>query len=86
MASMKRGEITGRVAIRSSSRAARSPAGVIGRSDRFAAFPVDQPITPQDLGASLLHALGIDPKQEVRDGFLRQVPLSTGQVKSALLG
>jgi hypothetical protein len=57
---------------------------IIGRSDRFAAYPVDDPITPQDLGASILNALGVDPKQEVGDSFLRKVPLSTGQVKPVL--
>ncbi len=59
---------------------------IIGRSDRFAAYPLDDPITPQDLGATLLHALGVDPNLEVRDGFTRMVPLSTGQVKPALFG
>ena len=40
----------------------RQPGGrIIGRSDRFAAYPADEPITPQDLAASLLHALGVDP-------------------------
>jgi hypothetical protein len=59
---------------------------IIGRSDRFAAYPTDDPITPPDLAASLLHALGIDPATEVRDGFSRTVPLSTGKVKSVLFG
>jgi Protein of unknown function (DUF1501) len=59
---------------------------IIGRSDRFAAYPADDPITPQDLAASLLHALGVDPGLEVRDAFTRTVPLSTGQVKPALFG
>jgi hypothetical protein len=59
---------------------------IIGRSDRFAAFPAEDPITPHDLSASLLHALGVDPRREVRDGFERMVPLSTGQVKPDLFG
>jgi hypothetical protein len=59
---------------------------VIGRSDRFAAYPADDPHTPQDLAASLLHALGIDPEQQVRDAFGRTVPLSTGEVRPALFG
>ena len=59
---------------------------VIGRSDRFAAYPADNPISPQDLTASLLNALGINPAMEVRDSFLRNVPLSTGQVKPDLFG
>lgn len=59
---------------------------IIGKSDRFAAYPADEPITPQDLSASLLHALGINPELELRDNFSRQVPLSTGQFKPILFG
>ena len=59
---------------------------IIGRSDRFAAYPSDNPITPQDLSASLLHALGVNPAMEVRDNFIRNVPLSSGQVKTELFG
>jgi hypothetical protein len=59
---------------------------IIGRSDRYAAYPDDNPITPQDLAASLLHALGVDPAMPVQDNFTRTVPLSTGQVKPELFG
>jgi hypothetical protein len=41
-------------------------------------------VTPQDLAASLLHALGIDPTREVRDNFRRTIPLSEGRVKPGL--
>lgn len=65
----------------------RMPGGrIIGRSDRFAAYPSEEPIAPQDLAASILHALGVDPNLEVRDAFTRTVPLSTGQVKPLLFG
>jgi hypothetical protein len=59
---------------------------IIGRSDKFAAYPADDPITPADLSASLLQALGVDPKTEVRDNFSRVVQLSEGKVKPALFG
>ena len=59
---------------------------VIGKSDKFAAYPAEDPVTPQDLAASLLHALGVDPAREVKDNFLRAVPLSEGRVKPALFG
>jgi len=59
---------------------------MIGRSDRFAAYPAADPILPQDLAASILHALGVDPTLEVRDALARTVPLSSGQVKPALFG
>jgi hypothetical protein len=59
---------------------------VMGKSDKFAAYPADDPMTPQDLAASLLHALGVDPTREVKDNFQRTVPLSEGRVKSSLFG
>jgi hypothetical protein len=52
---------------------------VLGRSDRSAAYPADSPYTPQDLTTTLLHHLGINPEQKVRDGFDRLIPLSTGR-------
>jgi hypothetical protein len=57
---------------------------VLGRSDRFAAYPASDPFTPQDLTASLLNALGLDPALEVRDAFDRAVPLSAGQNRPEL--
>jgi uncharacterized protein (DUF1501 family) len=59
---------------------------VVGKSDKFAAYVADDPITPQDLGASLLHALGVDPGRKVKDNFGRTVPLSEGRVKPVLFG
>ncbi|HMC63310.1 MAG TPA: DUF1501 domain-containing protein, partial [Gemmataceae bacterium] len=57
---------------------------VLGKSDRFAAYPADDPHTPQDLTATILHSLGVNPEDQVRDGFGRLVPLSTGQVRRPL--
>jgi hypothetical protein len=59
---------------------------VVGRSDRFAAYPADDPVAPPDLAASLLDALGVDPGRQVRDAFGRPIPLSGGQLKPALFG
>ena len=36
---------------------------VVGRSDAHAAYPVDRPVTPQDVLASIYHTLGIDAGQ-----------------------
>jgi hypothetical protein len=57
---------------------------VLGRSDGFAAYPADDPYTPQELTATILDALGIDPRTEVRDAFGRSVPLSPGRVRDTL--
>src|SRR5262249_31670483 len=36
--------------------------GVVhGSSDRIAAYPKDNPVTPQDFSATVFHALGVDP-------------------------
>jgi hypothetical protein len=65
----------------------RAPGGrILGRSDRIAAYPAEDPYTPQDLGASLLQALRVDPRFQIRDAFGRMVPLSTGQVRPELFG
>jgi uncharacterized protein (DUF1501 family) len=62
-----------------------APGGrVLGRSDRLAAYPAADPYPPQDLQASVLRALGVDPSLEVRDAFGRAVPVSTGQVRREL--
>jgi hypothetical protein len=59
---------------------------VLGRSDRIAAYPAEDPYRPEDLQATVLHALGVDPGRLVRDAFGRDVPLSTGQVRETLFG
>jgi hypothetical protein len=59
---------------------------VLGRSDRHAAYPADDPYTPQDLTATLLHKLGVNPQDRVRDAFGRSVPLSDGAFRSTLFG
>lgn len=51
---------------------------VIGRSDRLAAYPLDHPFTPADLGATLYQAIGISPSSEVRDRLGRPMTLNLG--------
>jgi hypothetical protein len=68
---------------------AGGPAGggrVLGKSDRRAAYPADDPFAPQDVCATILRALGINPEERVRDAFGRMVPLSTGSVRPTLFG
>jgi hypothetical protein len=40
---------------------------VYGKSDKSAAFPTDNPVSPTDFLATIYHALGVDPEGEVRD-------------------
>lgn len=59
---------------------------VIGASDLTGAHPAAQPVTPADLHATVLTALGYDPQAltyQMADG--RPMPLSDGQVIRGLL-
>ena len=40
---------------------------VYGRSDEHARFPEENPVKPEDLAATIYHALGIDPSTEIYD-------------------
>jgi hypothetical protein len=51
---------------------------VHGASDRWAAYPARDPVSPDDLGATILHALGIDPATEVRDPTGRPMRINAG--------
>jgi hypothetical protein len=57
---------------------------VIGRSDRIGAYPATTPYTPDDVGATVYHVLGVDPATEVRDRQGRPVQLNRGEVIQAL--
>ncbi len=59
---------------------------VHGKSDRLAAYPDADPVTPEDLAATIYHALGIPPGTELMDPQGRPVPLSTGEPVLSLFG
>jgi hypothetical protein len=46
-----------------------------GSSDRDAAFPIDRPVTPEDLAATIYHTLGIDPELRLPDAQGRPTPI-----------
>ena len=56
------------------------PGQVHGASDREAAYPVTPPVSPDDLAATIYHALGIDPGTEIRDRQGRPWQLALGRV------
>ena len=60
------------------------PGQVIGKSDKIGAYPTTTPYTPDDIGATVYHVLGVDPASEVRDRQDRPVQLNRGQVMEAL--
>jgi uncharacterized protein (DUF1501 family) len=57
---------------------------VIGKSDKIGAYPATPPYSPDDLGATVYHVLGVDPASEVRDRQDRPVQLNRGSVMQCL--
>lgn len=57
---------------------------IIGKSDKIGAYPTTTPYSPDDVGATVYHVLGVDPVSEVRDRQNRPVQLNRGQVMDAL--
>ncbi len=59
---------------------------VYGASDRWAAYPSRDPVSPDDLGATILHALGIHPATEVKDPVGRPLAINAGSPLTTLFG
>jgi hypothetical protein len=59
---------------------------VYGSSDRTAAYPSTNPVSPADLTATIYHCLGIDPRAHVTDQQGRPIAVSTGSPVLPLLG
>ena len=58
---------------------------VYGESDKIGAYVKDKPVRPQDLGATIFHALGVPLDLRLgKDGFTR--PVSTGEPIMELFG
>ena len=57
-----------------------------GSSDRSAAYPSANPVTPADIAATIYHCLGIDPNGHVSDQQGRPFVISAGEPIQALLG
>lgn len=58
---------------------------VHGSSDRSAAYPSTQPVSPADVAATIYHCLGIDPRAHVTDQQGRPLVVAQGQPITALL-
>jgi hypothetical protein len=58
---------------------------VYGSSDRRAAYPSTNPVSPADLAATIYHCLGIDPRTAVIDQQGRPLVIATGKPIHALL-
>jgi hypothetical protein len=53
---------------------------VYGASDSIAGSPKDGRVLPQDLLATIFHALGVEPDTQIRDAQGRPLPLTRGDV------
>jgi hypothetical protein len=52
----------------------------LGCSDRIGGYPRDGRVRPQDLTATVFHALGYKPDTEIHDTLGRPIPISRGEV------
>ncbi len=59
---------------------------VYGSSDRSAAYPSTNPVSPADVAATIYHCLGIAPHAHITDQQGRPFVLTTGKPIQALLG
>ena len=63
-----------------------TPGAIYGASDRIGAYPSSDPVTPDDIAATMFWALGIDPATEVLDTLGRPLPIASGQPLTRLFG
>ena len=59
---------------------------VHGASDRHAAYPSTNPVSPADIAATIYHCLGIDPRAHITDQEGRPLVVASGKPIDALLG
>ena len=57
---------------------------VLGKSDKIGAYPLSSPYSPDDLGATVLTLLGVDPASEIRDRQDRPMQLNRGTLMQSL--
>jgi len=59
---------------------------VYGASDRHAAYPSRDPVTPQDFAATIMHQMGIPTGESLMDRENRPHKLASGKVIEGLIG
>jgi hypothetical protein len=57
---------------------------VWGASDKLGAYPARDPVSPEDLGATILHALGVDPATQIPDPLGRPMRINLGSPLTGL--
>jgi hypothetical protein len=58
---------------------------IYGASDRLAAYPALDPVTPEDVAATIYAALGIDAETRIYDQLSRPHSVALGQPIGAIL-
>jgi len=53
---------------------------IIGASDKIGAYPIERPVGPPDVVATIYHALGLNPAALMHDQQSRPHRLSDGRV------
>lgn len=56
-----------------------------GATDRLGGFPTMDPVSPEDIAATIYTLLGVNPKARIYDRFHRPHPLTEGQAVENLL-
>lgn len=59
---------------------------VYGSSDATGGYPVDNPLRPDDITATVFHALGFDPATLIYDQLNRPMPISAGTPIGGVFG
>jgi hypothetical protein len=59
---------------------------VFGKSNRSAAYPVDDDVAPWDIASTMFHLLGINPQTHINNRQGQPIPIARGQVISGLFG
>lgn len=63
------------------------PGGAVyGESDRIASRPLSDPVSPDDLSATIFHMMGLKPDLHYYDPLMRPIALSLGQPLRNLIG
>jgi hypothetical protein len=59
---------------------------VYGASDKIAAYPQDNPVAPEDLLATIYHAMGLAPETQITDHQGRPMSVCDGKAVEAVFG
>ncbi len=62
------------------------PGAIHGSSDKIGGYPATDPVTPDDIAATMFWALGIDPETIVHDTLNRPLPIAAGKPITRLFG